>query len=254
MAINADHAGVHYYTDLDLSHETFEGYTSLNGTAVDGRTDLSCATIDGNANLQNLRSRDGVNAWSLDVSGNVDVSGGHLGDLFLRNATTESAFSGDDLQVDGDIDLKRFSGAHIRLPDADIDGTLYLDDTDTAYLDLRGATVQRLWIDDLDRYDIRTDADTWIGEAQEGYGVVDDPALTTNEQDFVDKIYDRPRFPPEDRDGVLFSHDDLKKDLVLDAERYGLIGSLQQKDVIQAVNDNRYLLVTGQYDWMEQAL
>jgi len=165
----------------------------------------------------------------------------------IRGGQTGHNLVGGELVVDGDIDLQRFSAQHIRFRDLDLGGALSLADTDAEHIDLRGASVPELRVDDLAAYTVKTDADTWVGEVREGYGLPDDPDLTEQEQEFVDAVYDRPRLPVDRRDGVLFSDVDLGKDVVLDAERYGLLGSLQQKGVIQEIADEQYALVSRQY-------
>lgn len=241
MALHTDHAGVNHYDDIDFSHQDYDGYLSLHGTTVHGRMDAHGLTVDGNANFRNLLARGGVNAWSMDVAGNMNLSDAHIADLFLRSATTGKSLNAENLEVDGDMDLKRFAGNRITLQDSEVGGTMYLEDTEADYIDLRGATINQLWVDDLDAYEIRIDDDTWIGDFREGYGSTDEVSLSENGQELGEKIYDRPRFPIGRRDGVLFAYDELKRDLVMSYHQ-PFFANLVKEGAIRRLDDEHYLM------------
>lgn len=237
MGIYADMAGKHYVEDLDLDHVSFDGYTSMNGTDIDGRLDARCLSINGNANMQDLRVYDRFYGWNMDITGNADLSDSSLGDWYFRGSTVGKTLSARDAHVTGDADLNGVDAERMHLAGITVDGTLSLGRNKTGYVDLRGASIEELHIDELDAYEFRVDDDTYIGAVSEGYGLPDDIELTEQERTWYDAIHDRPRFPNDRYDGCVFTRDTLGTNFVLDDERNGLLGSLTRKGVVHGLDD-----------------
>ncbi len=234
--------GRRYHDDIDLEQTTYDTHVSMNGWKVDGRVDGRRLTVNGNGNFRRMRVRGQFYGWNTDIDGTADFSDSAMEEWYFHSSSVGGNLIAKNTHVNGDATLKRVDAEHMILKGMTVDGTLSLEANETEYIDLRGASIEELRVDDLDRYRIRVDDDTYIGAVREGYGMPDDIGLTETEQEWYDRVLDRPRLPFNRYDGCVFTHDSLGKDFVMDAERNGLLGSLKQKGVIQDL-DEEYRII-----------
>lgn len=224
---------------LNLAHEYVDGYLGLRGVTSNGRVDLHGSSVKGIASLKYATVEE-LYGWGIDVGSVLQMEWAAIsGDTYLCGGSAEEV-RGRGLTVEGTLDLHGFDTERYDLRDTRLGG-LTLGGTGTT-IDLRGATVDELSIDDLSRYDIRVDAGTWIGAVHEDAPRLDgDIKLTEDEEDLLHRIHERPRFPPHRRDGCVFAYDDLKRDFAM-SYHHPVFMNLVQKDAIRSVDDGYYVV------------
>lgn len=227
---------------IDLSHEDVDGYLGLRGVEADGRIDLHCASTKGIASLKYATLTAKLHGWGFDVGSVLQMEWATINDdAFLRGGSAREV-RGRGLTVDGRLDLEGFDADRYDLRDADL-GTLRLGRTDTT-IDLRGATVDELRVDDLSRYEVRVDEKTWIGAVDEGPQRLGESVnLTGREYELLDRIHERPLFPPTRRDGCTFTYDDLKWDFAM-SYHHPVFMNLVQKGAVERLDDAYYMART----------
>lgn len=222
---------------LDLSHEDVDGYLGLRGVESHGRIDLHCASTKGIASLKYATLTEKLHGWGFDVGSVLQMEWATIkDDAFLRGGSAREV-RGRGLTVDGWLDLEGFDADQYDLRDATL-GALRLGRTE-ATIDLSGATVEEVRVDDLSRYDLRVDDATHIDRVYQdtGLGTVE---LGEREQEVLTKIVEREQ-PYLDRSGSTFTYEQLRKDTCMDAIYRGAFGSLVNKGVVQELEDGQYV-------------
>lgn len=225
---------------LTLSHEYVDGYLGLRGVEAGGRIDLHGSSTKGNASLKYAHLEDNLYGQGFDVGGILQMEWATVeGNAFLWEGSARE-LRGRGVTVDGILDLNGFEAERYDLRDAEV-AALEVERTEGG-IDLRGATVEELYTDDLASQDIRVDEETWIGGVYEDASRLDTGIdLTRTEQDFVDRIHERPRFPLNRRDGCTFTYDDLKRDFVM-SHHHPVFMNLVQKGAVQRLDEEWYVV------------
>lgn len=243
----AIHAGKTFYDEVRVERETLD-YLSLSGTMCHDRASLRNTTVDGPARLDDATMYHALYAWQFDA-GYIDAESVHVhGAADFRSAET-SRFHAPHAEFSR-LNLQRLVADHVDLHHTTI-GTLRLEydpaQDDRPVYDLRGATVDTLHVDDIDAHTFRVDPDTTVEEIVEGVGRPVDYDLGPSQAELVEKISERPLFPVDRYDGSVFAYDDLKRDIVMDAERRGAFASLVRDDIVRPLDDAHYALVNARY-------
>lgn len=238
---------------LDIAYESFDETVDLYGVTVSGDVEARCVSAEDHFRMP------GADVGGQFYGGNMETDVFSAprskceGDFYLNGADIAYNTILKDMHVGGKGNLNRghFGSAFIEgtfedglsLKDAEFDGTVFLE-ADTPIVDVRGAAIPKLRVDDLDHYTFRVgdsiSSEGWIGEIVETEA--EPVSLTEKEQEWYKEVIERPKFPVQKRDGAVFSVDDLRRDFVMDKKRQGLLGSLTQKGAVHHAEDNQYVM------------